>query len=116
MTGWIGWTPETGLDEQVAVIHLAHHLAEIVTQQGAEFAREALAGNPTLEVLNITPDRFTALLDRTIWVVNQVRAPELNRVLGQVALGRVVETGGVQRRSAFEVPEPQENAAAPILP
>jgi HD-like signal output (HDOD) protein len=74
MTGWTSWTPSAGHDDQVAVIHLAHHLAEIVIRQGAEFAREALAGNPALEVLNITPDRFTALLDRTTWVVNQVRA------------------------------------------
>jgi HD-like signal output (HDOD) protein len=74
MSGWKDWTPASEGSEQVAVIHLAHHLAEIVTQQGAEFAREALSGNQALDVLNITPDRFTALLDRTAWVMNQVRA------------------------------------------
>jgi HD-like signal output (HDOD) protein len=74
MSGWSNWGPGSDDDRQVAVIHLAHHLAEIVTQQGAEFAREALAGNRALDALNVTPDRFTALLDRTAWVMNQVRA------------------------------------------
>lgn len=74
MSGWSGWAPASGESGHVAVIHLAHHLAEIVTQQGAEFAREALSGNKALDVLNITPDRFTALLDRTVWVMNQVQA------------------------------------------
>lgn len=74
MSGWSGWVPGSEESGHVAVIHLAHHLAEIVTQQGAEFAREALSGNKALDVLNITPDRFTALLDRTVWVMNQVQA------------------------------------------
>jgi HD-like signal output (HDOD) protein len=74
MSGWASWTPASGDDLHVAVIHLAHHLAEIVTQQGAEFAREALTGNQALDALNITPDRFTALLDRTGWVMGQVEA------------------------------------------
>jgi HD-like signal output (HDOD) protein len=74
MSAWANWVPGSGDNLHVAVIHLAHHLAEIVTQQGSEFAREALAGNPALDALNITPDRFTALLDRTAWVMNQVGA------------------------------------------
>jgi HD-like signal output (HDOD) protein len=74
MAGWSNWTPVPEESGHVAVTHLAHHLAEIVTQQGAEFAREALAGNQALDVLNITPDRFTALLDRTPWVMGQVQA------------------------------------------
>lgn len=72
--GWAGWEPSRGSDGQVPVAHLAHHLAEIVTQQGPEFAREALSGNAALDELNISPDRFTSLLDRTAWVVNQARA------------------------------------------
>lgn len=72
--GWADWDPARPTDGQVPVAHLAHHLAEIVTQQGPEFAREALSGNAALDTLNITPDRFTSLLDRTAWVMNQVRA------------------------------------------
>lgn len=72
--GWASWTADAQADGQVAVIHLAHHLAEIVLQQGPEFAREVLARNPVLDELNITPDRLTALLDRAPWVMNQVRA------------------------------------------
>lgn len=71
---WVDWTPAREPVDEVAVVHLAHHLAEIVTLQGAEFAREALSGNAALDVLNISPDRFTALLERTRWVMNQVRA------------------------------------------
>lgn len=72
--GWAGWEPSRGSDGQVPVAHLAHHLAEIVTQQGPEFAREALSGNAALDELNISPDRFTSLLDRTAWVMGQARA------------------------------------------
>lgn len=74
MSAWSNWELGSADNLHVAVIHLAHHLAEIVTQQGAEFAREALVGNLALDALNITPDRFTALLDRTAWVMNQVGA------------------------------------------
>jgi HD-like signal output (HDOD) protein len=74
MSAWAGWAPGPAGGLHVAVIHLSHHLAEIVTRQGPEFAREALASNPALGALNITPDRFTALLDRTDWVMNQVGA------------------------------------------
>ena len=74
MRGWAAWRPGDGLGDDVAVAHLAHHLAEIVTSQGAEFAREALSGNAALDALNISPDRFTALLERTPWVMGQVRA------------------------------------------
>lgn len=72
--GWESWTPGNEAHDQVPVVHLAHHLAEIVTLQGPEFAREALRGNAALDVLNISPDRFSSLLDRTTWVMNQVRA------------------------------------------
>jgi HD-like signal output (HDOD) protein len=72
--GWATWEPGVESSDQVAVAQVAHHLAEVVTGQGAEFAREALAGNAALDFLNITPDRFTALLDRTRWVMNQVGA------------------------------------------
>lgn len=72
--GWADWDPARAADGQVPVAHLAHHLGEIVTQQGPEFAREALSGNAALDELNISPDRFTSLLDRTTWVMNQVRA------------------------------------------
>lgn len=74
MQGWAGWRPGGSRDGEVAVTHLAHHLAEIVTSQGPEFAREALSGNAALDVLNISPDRFTALLERTPWVMGQVGA------------------------------------------
>lgn len=74
MQGWEAWRPEGPLGGEVAVVHLAHHLAEIVMSQGPEFAREALKGNAALEFLHISPDRFTSLLDRTAWVMNQVRA------------------------------------------
>ena len=73
MQGWAQWEPAGGHDD-VAVVHLAHHLAEIVSLQGPEFAREALSGNDALDVLNISPDRFTALLERTPWVMGQVGA------------------------------------------
>lgn len=72
--GWADWEPARLADPQVPVAHLAHHLAEIVTQQGPEFAREALSGNAALDELNISPDRFASLLDRTAWVMNQARA------------------------------------------
>ena len=72
--GWETWEPSCETSDQVPVVHLAHHLAEVVTGQGEEFAREALTGNAALDFLNITPDRFTALLDRTRWVMNQVAA------------------------------------------
>lgn len=74
MHGWEDWKPGGNHGGEVAVAHLAHHLAEIVMSQGPEFAREALSGNAALDVLNISPDRFTSLLERTAWVMNQVRA------------------------------------------
>jgi HD-like signal output (HDOD) protein len=72
--GWAEWDPARESNAQVAVAHLAHHVAEIVTRQGPEFAREALAGNAALDELNISPDRFTTLLNRTDWVMDQVGA------------------------------------------
>jgi HD-like signal output (HDOD) protein len=74
MQGWAEWQPGGRDGGEVAVAHLAHHLSEIVTSQGPEFAREALSGNAALDVLNISPDRFTALLERTPWVMGQVGA------------------------------------------
>jgi HD-like signal output (HDOD) protein len=74
MQGWAEWDAAGGHGDDVAVVHLAHHLAEIVSSQGPEFAREALSGNDALDVLNISPDRFTALLERTPWVMGQVGA------------------------------------------
>lgn len=74
IAGWASWSPGHDQPEQLAVVHLAHHLAEIATLQGPEFAREALSGNAVLDELNISPDRFTALLDRSTWVLDQVRA------------------------------------------
>jgi len=74
MQGWAGWRPRHDANGEVAVVHLAHHLAEIVTSQGPEFAREALSGNPALDFLHISPDRFTSLLERTPWVLGQVGA------------------------------------------
>jgi HD-like signal output (HDOD) protein len=71
---WADWDPARQADSQVSVVHLAHHLAEIVTLQGAEFAREALSGNAALDYLNVSPDRFASLLERTTWVMSQVRA------------------------------------------
>jgi HD-like signal output (HDOD) protein len=70
--GWADWTPSADGCDQLPVVHLAHHLAEIVTLQGAEFAREALKDNAALDVLGISPDRFTALLERSDWVLGQV--------------------------------------------
>ncbi len=56
------------------VVHLGHHLAELVAEQGPEFAREALTSDPVLNVLNIGPDRFRGLVDRVDWVTRQVEA------------------------------------------
>ena len=74
MEGWADWRPGGRHGGEVAVAHLAHHLAEIVTSQGPEFAREALCGNAALDALNISPDRFTSLLERTPWGMGQVGA------------------------------------------
>jgi HD-like signal output (HDOD) protein len=74
MQGWATWQPGGRDDRDIAVAHLARHLAEIVTSQGPEFAREALSGNAALDELNISPDRFTSLLERTPWVMGQVGA------------------------------------------
>lgn len=71
---WPDWTTAQEFAEEVPVVHLAHHLAELVLDQGPAFAREALADNPVLEALNIGPDRFKGLLDRTRWVMDQVQA------------------------------------------
>lgn len=59
---------------ELPVVHLGHHLAELVASQGPEFAREALAADPVLDLLNIGPDRFRGLVDRASWVACQAEA------------------------------------------
>jgi len=71
---WPDWTTAQEFAEEVPVVHLAHHLAELVLEQGPSLAREALEDNPVLEALHIGPDRFKSLLDRTRWVMDQVQA------------------------------------------
>jgi HD-like signal output (HDOD) protein len=60
--------------EEAKVVHIAHHVAELVIGQGPEMARAALRTNPGFDALNIGPDRLKALIDRTDWVMGQVRA------------------------------------------
>jgi HD-like signal output (HDOD) protein len=71
---WPDWTTAQEYAEEVPVVHLAHHLAELVLEQGPSIARETLADSPVLEALNIGPDRFKGLLDRARWVMDQVHA------------------------------------------
>ena len=71
---WPDWATAREHAEEAPVVHLAHHLAELVLEQGPSFAREALADDPVLEALNIGPDRFKGLLDRSRWVMDQVQA------------------------------------------
>lgn len=71
---WSDWTAAREYAEEVPVVHLAHHLAELVLGQGPSVAREALADNPVLEALGVGPDRFKGLLDRSSWVLDQVQA------------------------------------------
>lgn len=59
---------------ELPAVHLGHHLADLVASQGPEFAREALAADPVLDILNIGPDRFRGLVDRADWVTRQVEA------------------------------------------
>ncbi len=59
--------------EEAKVVHIAHHVAELVIGQGPEMARAALRANPGFDALNIGPDRLKALIDRTDWVMGQVR-------------------------------------------
>ncbi len=74
MRGW----PQAGDGGQgpreLPVVHLGQHLADLVASQGPEFAREALAADPVLDILNIGPDRFRGLVDRADWVARQVEA------------------------------------------
>jgi HD-like signal output (HDOD) protein len=60
--------------DPLRVVHLAHHVAELIVGQGAEMAREALSGSAVLDQLNIGPDRLKALVDRSDWVMGQVSA------------------------------------------
>lgn len=60
--------------EEAKVVHIAHHVAELVIGQGPEMARAALRANPGFDALNIGPDRLKALIDRTDWVMGQVKA------------------------------------------
>ncbi len=71
---WPDWTTDREYAGEVPVVHLAHHLAGLVLEQGPSVAREALADNAVLEALNIGPDRFKGLLDRSRWVMDQVQA------------------------------------------
>lgn len=74
MRGWRNGR-DAGPDErELPVVHLGHHLAELVAEQGPEFAREALAADRVLDLLNIGPDRFRGLVDRAAWVTLQVEA------------------------------------------
>lgn len=72
-----GW-PDSGeagpAPRERPVVYLGRHLAELVTEQGPEFAREALASDPVLDQLNIGPDRFRGLVNRAAWVAGQVGA------------------------------------------
>ena len=69
-------TPEAAgrFAEEAKVVHIAHHVAELVIGQGPEMARAALRANPGFDALNIGPDRLKVLIDRTDWVMGQVRA------------------------------------------
>ena len=60
--------------DEVRVVHIAHHVAELVVGQGPEVAREVILGNGALDLLHIGPDRFRAMIDRSEWVMGQVRA------------------------------------------
>lgn len=60
--------------EEAKVVHVAHHVAELVAGQGPEMARAALRTGAGFDVLNIGPDRLKALIDRTDWVMGQVEA------------------------------------------
>lgn len=61
-------------DHELPAVYLGRQLADLVAGQGPEFAREALADDPVLEVLNIGPDRFRALVERAGWVTAQAAA------------------------------------------
>jgi HD-like signal output (HDOD) protein len=60
--------------DEAKVVHIAHHVADLVVGQGTEIARAALRANPDFDTLNIGPDRVKALIDRTDWVMGQVKA------------------------------------------
>lgn len=60
--------------DEVRVVHLAHHLAAIVLEQGAEAAREALQDHPVLAALGLGRDRFNGIIDRAGVVTTQVGA------------------------------------------
>lgn len=74
LRGWPGEGNAAQASRERPVVYLGRHLAELVTEQGPEFAREALASDPVLELLNIGPDRFRGLVDRVAWVTSQVEA------------------------------------------
>jgi HD-like signal output (HDOD) protein len=60
--------------DDARVVHIAHHVAEMVIGQGVEIARETLPRNAAIDQLHIGPDRIKALIDRSGWVMGQVRA------------------------------------------
>ena len=61
-------------EDVVRVVHLAHHVAELVVAQGADVARETLLKSDAVDQLHIGPDRLKALIDRSDWVMGQVQA------------------------------------------
>lgn len=72
-----GWQDPRAAGEfadDARVVHLAHHVAELVIGQGVEIARETLPRNAAIDQLHIGPDRIKALIDRSGWVMGQVRA------------------------------------------
>ncbi len=71
---WPDYQTAEEFADEVPVVHLAHHVAELMLSQGAEYTREALRDNPVLDLLVIGPDRFKGLLDRAEWVLGQVEA------------------------------------------
>jgi HD-like signal output (HDOD) protein len=74
MRAWPEPAEAPGCADPRRVVHVAHHVAELIVGQGAEMAREALSGSAVLDQLNIGPDRLKALVDRSDWVMGQVSA------------------------------------------
>lgn len=74
MRHWLEPEAAGAFAEEAKVVHIAHHVAELVMGQGPEMARAALRTNPGFDALNIGPDRLKALIDRTDWVMGQVKA------------------------------------------
>jgi HD-like signal output (HDOD) protein len=71
---WPDPSAATAHADEVRVVHLAHHVAELVVAQGADVARETLLKSAAVDELHIGPDRLKALIDRSDWVMGQVKA------------------------------------------